>query len=199
MAEVIKIDLPISEVTGYLEGLLNELGDECVIDDLYETKIMISDLQRAFNNLQENSKQAVISKSIPVDRGSIIRFKDGRTAIVHTIPNNDIVSYSCKILMCNGTVKVYGYNEQYAPNGDVISKGEYEKSQVMGFIERLTAREKQFDGGLLHESILRFTTYVDADIDLDDIVSYKGKKYRVIDIDDITDGLWVVQLATVRK
>lgn len=191
-------DLPIDDVKVYIEDLLAQMGSSCTIDGV-STKIMISDLERAFNNIQENSKQAVISKDVAIVRGSKVNFTDGRKAICYTIPNDDIVSYSAKILMCNSTVDIYEYLEQYAPNGDVTDIQENIRATLDGFIERLTAKEKQFDVGLLHEAILRFTTYVDSDIKMDDIVFFKNEKYRVIDIDPIVEGLLIAQLASIRK
>lgn len=197
-------DLPIKDVTQYVEELLVQIGEDCTVDGV-PTKVMISDLQRTYNNIQENSKQAVVSNKISIDKGSIINFSDGRTGLVYTIPNNDIVSLSMTILMCNATVEVFRFEETYDNDpssktfGDIVSDGEESKGLVVGFIERLTAREKQYDVGLLHESILRFITSVGVDVQMEDHIVFKGKRYRVVDIDDITEGLHVVQLASVRQ
>lgn len=197
-------DLPIDDVTGYVEDLLLQIGADCTVDGV-STKIMISDLQRAYSNIDENSKQAVLSKKIVVDKGSVVNFTDGRNALVYTIPNDDMVSYSMNILMCNSTIEVFRYAEVYDEDktsktfGDIVSSGEMSQGFVIGFIERLTAREKQYDVGLLHESVLRFISVVGSDLKMEDIVVFKTKKYRVVDIDDITEGLHVVQLASVRS
>ncbi|MGE6227629.1 hypothetical protein [Paenibacillus chitinolyticus] len=197
-------DLPIDDVTSYVEELLVQIGKVCTIDGV-ATKIMISDLQRAFSNIDENSKQAVVSKKIAVDKGSIINFADGTVGLAYTIPNDDIVSLSMKILMCNANVEILRYEEVFDEDpasstfGDILNEGEISKGFVNGFIERLTAREKQYDVGLLHESVLRFISDISANIQMDDIVVFKKKKYRVIDIDEITEGLCVIQLASVRS
>ncbi|WP_336786951.1 hypothetical protein [Paenibacillus sp. MMO-177] len=197
-------DLPIDDVTSYVEELLVQIGEDCVVDGV-PTKIMISDLQKAYSNIDENSKQAVVSKKIPINKGSTIQFTSGKTALVYTIPNDDIVSLSMTVLMCNANVEVFRYGQIFDEDptsstfGDMLNDGETSKGIVIGFIERLTAREKQYDVGLLHESVLRFISDVDSDIQLEDIVVFKNKKYRVVDIDDITEGLHVVQLASVRS
>lgn len=198
-------DLPTDEVKGYVKSLMEQIGESVVIDDTISTKIMIADLERVYDNLQQNMKRTVFKHDVVVSRGSRIHFNDGRIAIVYTVPNDDIVSKSAQILLCNSKVEVLTYGEVYDtdPNsktfGDIISKGLVHKEFCDGFIERLTAKEKQFDVGLLHDAILRFVTFQNANIDFEDIIIYKNKHYRVIDVDDITDGILVVQLATVRK
>ncbi len=192
------LELPTEEVKIYIEEALEQFGILCTVDKTQSTKIMISDLLRSYSNIMENQKQAVVSKDITVIRGSEIEFFDGRMAIVFSIPNDDLVSLSMKILMCNAKLTVADTVDDYNDDGDIIGRHSETRTILSGFIERLTAKEKQFDVGLLHDAVLRFVTYVDADIGLDDGVEFKTKKYRVIDIDDITEGLLVVQLASVR-
>jgi hypothetical protein len=161
---------------------------------------MLSDLERTYSNLQENMKQAVVPHDIAVGRGSKIEFlSTGKLGIVYNSPNDDLVSTSLRILICNTKVSVMEFNEIYDDdNGDITFSGYVEKATLDGFIERLSAQEKQYDVGLLHEAILRFVTYVDTDITLEDRVQFKAKQYRVVDIDEITEGLRVIQLAYER-
>lgn len=193
-------DLPINDVQVFVKELIDQIGEDCTVDGV-TTKTMVSDLPRAYNNLQENTKMCVLLKGITVKRGSKISLlTDGRVGIVYSMPNDDIVSLSMKILMCNAKADIFRIEEVYDNNtGDITSSGENLKANIDCFIERLTAMEKQYDVGLLHESILRMVTYVGTDILLEDTVKYKGKRYRVVDIDDITEGLLVIQLASVRS
>jgi hypothetical protein len=192
------VDLPINEVTGYLEGLLNQLGDECTIDGV-QTKIMISDLIRIYDYIQENQKQAVVSKTITIKRGSKVLFHDGRKAMAYTIPNDDIVSYSTKLLMFNASLVIKNNEPTYNDDGDIISLDDSDRAVIDGFIERVTYNDKQFDVGVLPQIILRFTTYPDSQIKLNDNVMYKGKKYKVLDVNDVTEGLLVIELGDVKR
>lgn len=197
-------DLPINEVTGYVDDLMAQIGENVMIDGV-SSKVMIADLERVYSNMHQNMKRTVFLLNTKVRRGSKVEFEDGKTAIVYTEPNNDIVSKSAEILLCNSQISFYKYGEVYdtdptSPSyGDIVSKGLNLKGEYFGFIERLTAKEKQFDVGLLHDAILRFVTFRNSDIELDDIAIYKNKKYRVIDVDDITEGILVIQLANVRS
>lgn len=198
-------DLPIGEVKGYITDLMEQIGEVCVIDTQAPTKVMIADLDKIYSNLQQNMKKTVFLHDTVVERGSRVEFTDGRKAIVYTVPNDDIVSKSAQILLCNCSPEILSYGEVYDTNpssktfGDVISKGLVHKAVADGFIERLSAKEKQFDVGLLHDAILRLVTFQGTNVALEDILIYKDKHYRVIDVDDITEGILVVQLATVRK
>lgn len=197
-------DLPINEVKGYVSDLMVQIGENVTVDGV-STKIMIADLERIYSNLQQNMKNTVFLYDTTVTRGSRVNFEDGKVAIVYNNPNDDIVSKSAQILICNSSPEIYRYGEVYDTNrksptyGDIISKGLSLRGTAYGFIERLTAKEKQFDVGLLHDAILRFVTFKSTDTDLGDIFKYKGKQYRVIDVDDITEGILVIQLASVRE
>lgn len=198
-------DLPIDEVKGYINDLMDQIGEDVVIDYTINTKVMIADLEKIYSNLQQNMKQLVLLYDVVINRGSRVDFADGKIGIVYIVPNDDIVSKSTQIVLCNCDSEVLTYGETYNtdPNsktfGDVLTRGLIHKSYIDGFIERLSAKEKQFDVGLLHDSVLRLITFQNAQIALEDILIYRNKNYKIIDIDDITEGILVVQLATVRK
>lgn len=197
-------DLPIDEVKNTLKDLMTQIGEEVLVDSV-TTKIQLADLEKIYSNLQQNMKRTVFLYDTIVSRGSRIDFKDGRVAIVYNTPNDDIVSKSAQILICNSKPEVFRFGEVYDTDptsktfGDIKSQGLTSKGKADGFIERLTAKEKQYDVGLLHDAILRFITFIGTDIMLGDILRYNNKKYKVIDIDDITQGILVVQLANVRE
>lgn len=198
-------DLPTDEVKGYINDLMEQIGDEVVIDYTQTTKVMIADLERVYDNLQQNMKRTVLRQDINIKRGSRLDFKDGRIGIVFTSPNDDIVSLSAQILVCNSKPEILSYGELYDNDpksktyGDTIDKGLVHKCFADGFIERIDAKENQYDVGILHDAVLRFITFQGTDVALEDILIYHNKNYRVIDIDDITDGILVIQLASVRK
>ena len=196
-------DLPVDEITSYINDLMEQIGESAIVDGV-QTKMMIADLDRIVTNLQQNMKQTVFFHDISVQRGSRIELSDGRIAMVYTVPNDDIVNKSAQIILFNSSPLLNRYEEVFdnSPNsktyGDVISQQLVNKGNCAGFIERITSKEKQFDVGLLHDAILRFFTFRGVDIALDDIFIFNNKHYRVIDTDDITDGVLVVQLAFVR-
>ena len=203
IANVSGFDLPIEEIKGYISDLMVQIGEDVTIDGI-PSKAMLADVERIYSNLEQNMKQIVLLYETEVERGSIIIFDEGKVAIVYTVPNDDIVSLSAKIVVCNSKPTVWRYEETFDEDpsstkfGDIKTKGLVIKGSHDGFIERLTAREKQMDVGLLHDAILRFITVTSADIVLGDTVKYKNKQYKVIDADDITDGILVIQLANVR-
>ncbi len=200
-------DLPIDEVKGYVSDMMSQMGQNATVD-IVPSKVMVADLERAYSNLQQSMKRIIFLYDTVVKRGSRIEFVDEverNIAIVFTNPNDDIVNKSAKILICNSKPKFTRKTETYitdpiSPNfGDIITNTGTPRIQYFdGFIERLSAKEKQYDVGLLHDAILRFITFEGSDIQLDDIVEFRNKSYRVIDVDDITEGILVIQLANVR-
>lgn len=191
----IVIELPIEEVTGYLEGLLIGLGTDCTIAG-QSTKVMMSDLTKTYNNIEQNSKQVVVSKAVNVKRGDKVEFPDGRTAIVYTIPNDDVVSYSLRFLMCNSymTFKRKGKDVYDENTGDLLVQDAPVEVSVHGFIEILSASSQEYDMGKSIKSNLRFTTFPDASIKVGDIALFEGREYDVYHIDDITEGRIVVSM-----
>lgn len=192
MANIINpivIELPIDEVTGYLEGLLIGLGTECTINEI-PTRVMMSDLTKTYNNIEQNSKQVVVSKSVNVKRGDPVAFPDGRTAIVYTMPNDDVVSYSVRFLMCNSLVRFTRkgndiYDEE---TGDLLVDATENEVLTDGFIEIMNSTSQEYDMGRTTRGNVRFTTYPDMDIKVGDVAHYEGKMYDVYHIDDITEG-----------
>lgn len=191
------IDLPLAEITSYMEGLLESLGVDCTIDGV-STKILISDIKDNLDAFSSNSKQIVISKTITVQKGSLVELHTGTNGIIYTAISDDMVSNSAKMLICNAVINVLSHETTYQTNGDISSDEETISCVLLGFIERVSAREKQMDIGLLYDTTLRLITFSDAEIVMDDIVDYKEKKYKVIDIDNITEGLLIIQLASIR-
>lgn len=190
------LDLPISDVKVYVEDAINQLGIVCTVDGV-PTKIMVSDTTDSTNTMKEFIKLAVVSKDIDIKKGSAVIFADGRKAIVLTMPNDDMVSYSMRLLMCNSTVAIYNNVTLYDDVGDILEEVKFYKPELQGYIERITAREKILDLGIMNEAILKYITYTNADVVLYDYIEYKNKTYRVIDIDDVTDGILVLQLESV--
>jgi hypothetical protein len=197
-------ELPTDEVKGYISELMGQIGEAVTIDGV-DSLVMIADLERIYNNMQQSMKRTVFIYESVVSRGSRVVFTNsGDVAIVYSTPNDDIVNKSANILMCNCSLDILSNQEVYDTDptsstfGDIITSGEVSKGVIDGFIERLSAREKQYDVGLFHDAILRFVTFTDSDIELGDVTNFKGKKYRVIDVDDITDGIRTVQLENLR-
>lgn len=197
-------DLPIEEIKVYIDELMEQIGENITVDGV-PTKAMLADLERAYSNLEQNMKRMVFLYDTKIKRGSKIIFNQDKIGIVYTVPNDDIVSLSADVVICNARPEVLRYEEVFDTNpnsptyGDILSKSTVSKGYFDGFIERLTYREKQMDVGLLHDAILRFVTFQGVDIQLGDTFIYKGKKYRVIDLDDITDGILIIQLENLRS
>jgi len=190
------LDLPIDDVKVYVNDLLDQIGKSCTIDGI-STKIMLSDLEYTRSFLEENMKQAVIPQGVSVHRGSKVLITDsGLTGIVYTNPNDDLVSLSVRLLICNSSIQVKTYVKVYDKDtGDLTGNTSSLSTAITGFIERVSATEKQYDMGLLHETVLRFITFAGASIKMDDSVQFNNKNYKVIDINELTDGLLMVQLA----
>lgn len=191
----IVIELPIDEVTGYLEGLLIGLGVDCVINGI-PSKVMMSDLTKTYNNLEQNSKQVVVSKSVNINRGDKVVFPDGRTAIVFTMPNDDVVSYSVRFLMCNSVIKFTRKGKDvYDENtGDLLINDTEAEVVTDGFVEIINSTAQEFDMGRTTRGTVKFTTYPDIAIKAGDVAHYDGKMYDVYHIDDITEGRLTVTM-----
>lgn len=197
-------DLPINEVSGYVEDLLTQMGERVEVDG-FPTTIMTADLQRTYYKMEESMKDTVFLHNLNVSRGSKVVFEDGSVAIVFTVPNDDLVSKSGRILFCNSQVEFGKFTEIYDDDptsktyGDIISRGFVADRTYDGYIERVTAREKQYDFGLLHETTIKFVTFGNANINYDDIAVFRGREYKIVDIDDIAKGILTVQLASVQR
>jgi len=192
------LELPIADITQTLNEALDGFGTACTIDGV-ATNILISDEMPTNNFLKDASKLCVVKKAIAIQRGSKVIFtEDNKKGIVYTIPNNDMVAWSIRMLICNAVMITYEQVDTYDENtGDLLSSGEIPDSMIDGYVERLNATEKLLDVGLLHEAEIRFTTYDDVSLALEDVVNIKNKKYKIIDVNDMTDGLLVMQLESV--
>lgn len=190
------LDLPISDIMVYVNDALQQFGSKCQIDGS-ATYIMMSNIDK--QNTNDNLKQAVISKNISVKKGSKIVFDDGKVAIVYTVPNDDMVSYSSQLLMCNGKIQLLEENTVYDENtGKIISKSLDVKKELDGYIERESYDEKNIDLGLSQEERLKFVTFIDNDVKINDLVLFKDKKYKVIDIDNVVDGLLIIRIGGIK-
>jgi hypothetical protein len=192
------LDLPISDVSTYVEELLDQIGQDCTINGV-ATKIMISDIQKPFGDVQE--KQAVVSHSVVVSQGTIINFSSGLTGIVYSHPTDDMVSFSMKVVVLNATVHRTRVGEPVLDEntGDILTEGVTDSVDILGYAQRVSSMLREAGMGLMQECVVALITPSDVDILMDDNINFKGKDYTVIDVDDITDGIYVIQLATVRR
>lgn len=199
------LDLPIEEMKEYVNSILDQIGEEVTVNINGKTlKIMIADLAKVYNNLDQNTKRVVLPHQSKIKRGDRIEFQDGRVGIVYTVPDDAVVSDYFEMVMCNAKIDVYFRGVEYDADpdsltfGDVIKEGDILRGQYEGFIERIGHRERNEDAGIFQDSILRFVTFYYPEISVEDIFYYRGKKYRVIDIDNITEGTLIIQLANLR-
>lgn len=186
------LDLPISDVKEYVESFMQQIGIDCTIDGI-PTKVMLSDVS-TYYNLHENMKQAVLLRDIPVRRGSKIITQNG-VSLVYTMPNDDLVSWSVKILMCNATLELIRQDIVYDEDtGDIISDSGSSANMIDGFIERAGALDKIYDLGIINEYAMKLTICSDTDVCVNDRIRYRNRLYRVIDINDMTGGLLLLLL-----
>lgn len=189
------LNLPIEESIEIIRDIMEQLGVEAIIDGV-STRIMVSDLNRDYDRRSDHIKQTTVLKEVPIRRGSEVLFNDGNSAIVYTIPNDDIVSNSCKLLMCNGTLQKIERQTEYDENtGDVLGEQEILVAEYPAFIERKSGGETLIDAGISHEATAQAVVALSADISLGDRLEVQGKRFRVTDVDDMTE-LMVVGLAS---
>lgn len=181
------LNLPIEESVELLKGIMEQLGVDATVNGV-PTKIMVSDLNRDYSRFSDHIKQATVLKEVPLQRGSEVRFADGNSAIVFTIPNDDIVSNSCKLLMCNGVLQKVQIETQYDENtGDILSEQEVIVAEYPAFIQRRSGGEMLIDAGIFHEATVQAITALGCDLAHGDKVEINGKSFRVTDVDDMTE------------
>lgn len=201
------LDLPIDDIMPYIDDAMEQIGVPCYIDGYY-TKIMISDLERVYSDLQANSKLAVVRKSVPFVRGSSVHFTDDDShAIVFSEPVDDIVSYSCQILRYNAFIKIEEtkYNQYDKETGDIIYQESFsEPTLIHGYCEKTGGSENFHNAGRSSVSELLLVTSSKVEVALGNIASilYDGDslnntKFRITDIDDVTSGLFRIKLVSV--
>lgn len=204
-------ELPIDDVKGYVNDLMiHQIGSKVLVDGQTEF-LMLSDLEKIYTNLQSNMKNAVFLHTSVARRGSRIEFKNGAVAIVYTNPNDDLVSLSAKIVICNAKLTIYRPERAYDedPNsptyGDETERLMAKQAGLDVFIERINGEMRHRDVGLLHDTIMQCVTF-QKDVYPDDgegilvgdIIDYKGKYYEISDIDMITSGVTTLQMRSTR-
>lgn len=208
-------ELPIEDVKGYVNDLMiNQIGTKVDIDGHTEF-LMLADLEKIYTNLQSNMKNAVFLHTSVARRGSRVVFQNGSVAIVYTNPNDDIVSLSAKIVICNAKLAIYRPSKSFDEDphsptyGDEVERLMVKKAGIDVFIERINGEMRHRDIGLLHDTVMQCVAFQkdvlpeddasdDEGILVGDIVEYKGKYYEISDVDIITSGVTTLQMRSTR-
>lgn len=198
-------DLPLDDIQTYVNDLLiNQIGTKVFVDGQPEF-IITSDLKKIYSNIQSNMKDATFLHTSVVKRGSIIEFPNGSQAIVYSVPNDDIVINSARIVIYNNHVDFFRPRVEYDENpksptyGDVTEILFMIEKSIPVFIEKIGADFRNQDVGLLHDTVYRVIgSQSQIDTKIGDVVMVEGGYYEISDIDTLTSGVCTIQLRTTR-
>lgn len=200
------------DVTTYRDAIadlmIQQVGVKVSIDGTTE-HIMLADLDRIYTNLQGNMKDVTYLFATTAKRGSRVDFPNGAIGMVWSIPDDDIVAKSSKMLIFNSNVQFFrrmsGYDEDVnSPTyGDAIENTLLDMKLSPCFVERIDGEIRAHDVGILQESILRMFTFQsevkkDPEIKIGDVAMIDGAYYDVGDVDNFTSGITRIQLKNSR-
>lgn len=198
-------DLPLDDIQTYVNDLLiNQIGTKVFVDGQPEF-IITSDLKKIYSNIQSNMKDATFLHTSVAKRGSIVEFPNGSKAIVYSIPNDDIVINSARIVIFNNHIDFFRPRVEYDEDphsptyGDVTEILFMIEQSVPVFIEKIGVDFRNQDVGLLHDTVYRVIgAQSQVNSKVGDVVMVEDKYYEISDIDTLTSGVCTIQLRTTR-
>lgn len=198
-------DLPLEDIKDYVNDLMiNQIGTRVLVDGQPEF-VITSDLKKVYSNIQSNMKEATFLHTTVAKRGSIIEFPNGSQAIVYSIPNDDIVINSARIVIFNNHIDFFRPRVEYDEDphsptyGDVKEMLFMVEQSVPVFIEKIGVDFRNQDVGLLHDTVYRVVgSQSQIETRVGDVVRVEGRYYEISDVDTLTMGVCNIQLRTTR-
>ncbi|MBU5669655.1 hypothetical protein KQI68_07350 [Peptoniphilus sp. MSJ-1] len=198
-------DLPLDDIKTYVDDLLiHQIGTKVLVDGNPEF-VITSDLKKVYTNIQGHMKDATFLHTTAAKRGSIVEFPNGSLAIVYTIPNDDIVIKSARIVIFNNYIDFFSPRVEYDedPNsptyGDVKEFLVITEKRMPVYIEKTGIEYRNQDVGLLHDTVYRLVgSQKDMTAKIGDVVLVEGGYYEISDKDTLTSGICNMQLRTTR-
>jgi len=193
------LGIPVSDIRDIISDVMETLGEPIEINGL-TTVATIVDAKEAITVFRQNLKQIVVLYNIPIERGDLVYFRTDKIGIIYNIPNEDIVSYNAEMLVFNSSIDIHKdevvYDEDINSStyGSIISSGENFQFTQKGYIERLTTSEQLTDMGYRIFTSFKFITDVSFVPDYADIIYFKGKRFKINDIDTVTRGLVTIEI-----
>ena len=199
-------DLPIEDTRLLVNDLMiHQIGTKVLVDGQTEF-ILTSDLRKRYSNLHNNMKDCSFLHATRAKRGSIVTFPNESQALVFDIPNDDIVSYSARIVVFNNRLDFFRPEVTYDEDpksptyGDEISFLLRTEKSIPVFIEKVDGYLKNQDVGLLHDSVYKVIGSQEMiTANVEDVVRVADKYYEISDIDKLTSGICVLQLRSSRN
>lgn len=198
-------DLPLEDIKDYVNDLMiNQIGTRVLIDGQPEF-VITSDLKKVYSNIQSNMKEVTFLHTTVAQRGSIVEFPNGSQAIVYSIPNDDIVINSARIVIFNNHIDFFRPRVEYDEDphsptyGDVKEMLFMVEQSVPVFIEKIGVDFRNQDVGLLHDTVYRVVgSQSQIETRVGDVVRVEGRYYEISDVDTLTMGVCNIQLRTTR-
>lgn len=196
------LGIPVSDIRNIISDVMETLGEKITINGT-ETVASIVDAKEAITVFRQNLKQIVVLYNIKIDRGDLVYFRNDKIGIVYNIPNEDIVSFNAEMLVFNGFIDIYKNNDVYDEDinsstyGTIINSGDRYSYTQHGYVERIGSNEVLTDMGYKISSSFKFITDVSFKPEFTDIVYFKGKKFKINDIDTVTRGLVSIEIAEI--
>lgn len=198
-------DLPLEDIKDYVNDLMiNQIGTRVLVDGQPEF-VITSDLKKVYSNIQSNMKEATFLHTTVAQRGSIVEFPNGSQAIVYSIPNDDIVINSARIVIFNNHIDFFRPRVEYDEDphsptyGDVKEMLFMVEQSVPVFIEKIGVDFRNQDVGLLHDTVYRVVgSQSQIETRVGDVVRVEGRYYEISDVDTLTMGVCNIQLRTTR-
>ena len=198
-------DLPLEDIKDYVNDLMiNQIGTRVLVDGQPEF-VITSDLKKVYSNIQSNMKEVTFLHTTVAQRGSIVEFPNGSQAIVYSIPNDDIVINSARIVIFNNHIDFFRPRVEYDEDphsptyGDVKEMLFMIEQSIPVFIEKIGVDFRNQDVGLLHDTVYRVVgSQSQIETRVGDVVRVEGRYYEISDIDTLTTGVCNIQLRTTR-
>ena len=198
-------DLPLEDIKDYVNDLMiNQIGTRVLIDGQPEF-VITSDLKKVYSNIQSNMKEVTFLHTTVAQRGSIVEFPNGSQAIVYSIPNDDIVINSARIVIFNNQIDFFRPRVEYDEDphsptyGDVKEMLFMIEQSIPVFIEKIGVDFRNQDVGLLHDTVYRVVGSQNRiETRVGDVVRVEGRYYEISDVDTLTTGVCNIQLRTTR-
>lgn len=198
-------DLPLEDIKDYVNDLMiNQIGTRVLVDGQPEF-VITSDLKKVYSNIQSNMKEVTFLHTTVAQRGSIVEFPNGSQAIVYSIPNDDIVINSARIVIFNNHIDFFRPRVEYDEDphsptyGDVKEMLFMIEQSIPVFIEKIGVDLRNQDVGLLHDTVCRVVgSQSQIETRVGDVVRVEGRYYEISDVDTLTTGVCNIQLRTTR-
>lgn len=188
--------------------VLDNIGVECIIDGIEETKVLYKDDENPNNELMDALKLTSFKVTIPIKQGSTISFLVYDEATEETTelkglcfskPSQDPVSSTALVLIYNSTVKRERISRTFNIDRTIKEIVTDTLDNIDVFIQRKSFSEKLQDIGSQNEISIKMICDISKDLKKNDIITYDSKQYIIKDVEDSNKTNFLTCYITTKK